>query len=258
MNETKNIRKHFLECFWIHELLSDMDEKIKPIMGLNDFDDAVCVDLKSKIIASTDGPYEKRLTLKSALIHACTDVWVKGGKPIFALNNLFGTIGDCKEMLEALHTQSKGIGLPILGGNTKYSEENPMCCITVIGELILDSPIRDCGAKSSDVIAIMGEPLWGEMDERIEKANALFAAWSEALANIQINSAKDVTKGGFEATSYEMMFKSKKEFELLDFPYSTTRNLDNFLLTLSEKDFEKLKIFCDKHKCVLHKIGFVK
>jgi len=65
---------------WIRELLEPMDALADPVMGVRDWDDAVCVGFEGGLLASSDGPYTKRLVLKSALVHAATDVVVKGGR----------------------------------------------------------------------------------------------------------------------------------------------------------------------------------
>ena len=254
------IEKHVASIEWIRDALLGMDALAKPVMGIRDWDDAVIINIGGKkVIASTDGPYKKRLVTKSALIHASTDVIVKGGKPLFALDNLSGPEDDIKEMLFALKKQALGIELPILGGNTMPVEGEPLCSLTVIGELILDEPIRDSGAKKGDVLMVLGEPIWGEMDERIRKAKVLFKAWNSILeAGIVIHAAKDVTKGGLVSSVYEVCTKSKVDYSLeKNIPYSLTRNLDNFLISISEKNVSKIEKICSKNKCPAVRVGSV-
>ena len=252
------IDKHVTSIEWIRKSLLEMDELANPVLGINAWDDAVVYDLGGRrIVASIDGPYKKRLVLKSALIHAATDVVVKGGKPLFALEALSGSEEDIREMLAALKKQALEMGIPILGGNTMISEEEASATITVFGELVLEKPIRDSGAKKGDVLLVIGEPLWGEMDERIAKAKILFSAWYNILGSgIKINSSKDVTKGGLISAIYEICKKSKVEFTLeKDVAFSLTRNLDNFLVSVSEKDKKKIKELSAKANCPVARIG---
>ena len=94
------IKKYVLSLEWIRSELLDMDRLINPVLGIRDWDDATCIKFgNKKLIASIDGPYTKRLVMKSALIHATTDIVVKGAKPLFALDSLIGTQQDVSEMI---------------------------------------------------------------------------------------------------------------------------------------------------------------
>ncbi len=251
------IRRHVLDSLWIRDELLGMDRMINPVMGISDFDDAVCVKFNGGLLASTDGPYDKRLVMKSALVHAATDVVVKGGKPLFALDNLHGSKKDAQDMLSSLRRQAEYMGIPLIGGNTKIADVKATACVTVVGRLLLDAPIRDCGAKKGDVIALFGEPIWGEEDERLMKAKKMFNAWFKALKNVKINSSKDVTKGGLVSSAYEMQTKSGQSFSISSYPYHRTRNLDNFLLTLDEGDASRLERICSREGVAFHRIGAV-
>jgi selenophosphate synthetase-related protein len=252
------IERHVKGIEWIRDRLQSMDDTASPIMGIRDWDDAACVEFSGKLVASTDGPYSKRLVLKSALVHAATDVIVKGAKPLYALDNMIGPKADVEEMIEALKAQAEAIRVPIIGGNTLIDKSEPLCCVTVIGRLILDEPIRDRGAQKGDVVALIGEPIWGEREERLEKARLLFDTWYDALDSIHFNAAKDVTKGGLVSVVYEMETKSGRKFKLNeDIPYHRTRNLDNFIVTLTEHEYTSLGKVCAKHGCTLKRIGNV-
>jgi selenophosphate synthetase-related protein len=251
------VKKHFSDILWIRDELAFMDTMISPVMGAADFDDAVCVDFKGRLLASTDGPYDMRLVMKSALVHAATDVVVKGGVPLFALDNLNGREEDVRQMLESLKIQAEFLKIPIIGGNTKIEEATPTACVTVFGKLLLDEPIRDCGANSGDVIALFGQPIWGQQEERLRKAKAMFEVWYDVLKEVRINSAKDVTKGGLISCIHEMEVKSRKKFKIDEYPYHKTRNLDNFLITLSEQDYNSLNEGKFKEKIQINRIGTV-
>ena len=243
---------------WIRDALLGMDDMLHPVMGIRDWDDAVCVDFRGRLVASVDGPYTKRLVLKSALIHASTDVVVKGARPLFALDTLIGRRPDLEEMVESLKIQAEGMGIPLIGGNTLFEEVEARCSLAVVGELLKKEPIRDSTAKKGDVICLLGEPIWGERNERIEKAGRLFDTWFAALGKVKINSAKDVTKGGLVSVIYEMEKKSGRKFNLNEkLPCPMSRNLDNFMLTLPGKDYARLERIAKKKNCEVQPIGDV-
>ena len=252
------IEKYVKSLEWLRSDFSEMDDMINPIMGIRDWDDSCALEFSGKLIASTDGPYSKRLVMKSALIHAATDVVVKGAAPLFALDTLIGTKSEVREMLESLKRQALAVKIPILGGNTMFEETEPRCNLTIIGKLIIDEPIRDSGARENDFLILIGEPIWGEQEERIKKAKKLFKTWFEILnSKIKINAAKDVTKGGIVSCIYEISEKSKIEFKLNpdSIPYSMTRNLDNFLVSVSEKEYNKILKICKKNNCEIVVVG---
>jgi selenophosphate synthetase-related protein len=254
----KVVERYVKDIEWIRDRLATMDDMLHPIMGARDWDDAVCVDFKGKLVASTDGPYTKRLVMKSALIHAATDVLAKGAKPLFALDNLIGSRKDVEEMLDSLRIQADTVGIPILGGNTFFEDSEPLCSITVIGQLLTSEPIRDRGATKGDLIALVGEPLWGEREDRMKLAKIMFDTWYDALTKVVFTSAKDVTKGGLISVVYEMEKKSGKKFRLEEsLPFHMSRNLDNFIVTLDEKQYTKLEKVCAKHGCMVVRIGRV-
>ncbi|MFC2154653.1 AIR synthase related protein [Candidatus Altiarchaeota archaeon] len=258
--KTELIDKYVTSLDWLRDLFLEMDDLAKPYLGIVAWDDAVCVEFGGKkLVVSVDGPYTKRLVMKSALIHAATDVVVKGAKPLFALDTLIGSQADVEEMAQSLKTQALEMKIPILGGNTLFEEADPRATVTVVGELLIDAPISDAGAQKGDVILLIGEPIWGEQGERIEKAKVLFESWFEILDNgIKINSSKDVTKGGLVSVAYEMEQKSGRKFEIKkDIPFSKTRNLDNFIVTVPEKEADKIKEICGIRGCSVEKIGKV-
>ncbi len=254
------IEKYVRSLEWLHSDFSEMDDLIKPIMGIRNWDDSTCVKFGNKnLVVSVDGPYSKRLVMKSALIHATTDVVVKGGKPLFALDTLIGIKEEVKQMAESLKRQALAMQIPILGGNTLFEEVEPRCSLTVIGELVLEKPIRDSTARKGDFLVLMGEPIWGTQEERIPKAKKLFETWFEVLKKVEIHAAKDVTKGGLISTLYEISEKSDIKFELEEeIPFPMTRNLDNFLTFVAEKDYKALLRICKEKGCEVHKIGFVR
>jgi len=255
------IEKHVRSLDWMRKELLEMDSLIDPIMGIGSWDDAVIVPFGGKkLVASVDGPYAKRLVLKSALIHSATDVVVKGARPLFALDTLTGSETDIREMIASLKEQALSMRIPILGGNTMVDPgSEPKCSLTVVGELLTDEPIRDCGACKGDVLALVGEPIWGSREERIEKAKTLFGAWFKILENkVNIRASKDVTKGGLVSAVYEVCEKSGRDFKLSsEIPYSLTRNLDNFLISLPDKESKKTEKICGGSDVSFFVVGHV-
>jgi len=259
MKEDEVVDKYVRSISWLRELFLPMDKIAKPVMGISDWDDAVCVKFSGKLLVSADGPYTKRLVMKSALIHAATDVVVKGGRPLFALDTLIGKREDVEDMAESLKKQALEMRIPILGGNTLFEDEaEPRCSLTVVGELLLDEPIRDSGAKKGDVILLLGEPIWGEQDERIMKAKKLIATWYQILEEVRIHAAKDVTKGGLAASLHEVSEKCGRKFSLKEeISFPMTRNLDNFLVFVSKEGFKQVSEICEKDGCPMSRIGSV-
>jgi hypothetical protein len=243
---------------WLREVFIDFDKISRPIMGISDWDDAACVKVGGKkLILSCDGPYKKRLVMKSALIHAATDVVVKGARPLFALDTLSGPEKEVKEMAQSLRKQGLEMGIPIIGGNTNLEGE-PLASIFVVGELVLEEPIRDSTAKSGDVLLLIGEPIWGEQKERFKKAKNLFACWFKIIKSCKISAAKDVTKGGLALTAAEIAGKSGLRAELFDVRIHKYRNLDNFLAAADEKNAAKIKGICKRCKCPVVEAGLLK
>ncbi|MFC2162921.1 AIR synthase related protein [Candidatus Altiarchaeota archaeon] len=257
--EDNVIGKYVEGIAWVRDELLAMDGLADPIMGIGSWDDAVCISHDGTLLASMDGPYDKRLVLKSALIHAATDVVVKGARPVFALDSVAGPEVDVRQMIDSLKAQALAMELPILGGNTRIEDVKPTATVCVVGTLIIAEPIRDSGAGPGDRVCLLGEPLWGAQDERIGKAKILFSAWYRALEEgIVINSSKDVTKGGITGVVHEMQEKSGRMFELGEPTHSLTRNLDNFLITLAEGECVRLKAISEDMGCPLEVIGVVK
>jgi len=259
MNNKELIKKHVESILWLRDELLEMDSMAKPLMGIKDWDDSVTVEFPgSKLVISVDGPYAKRLVMKSALIHASTDVVVKGAKPLFALDTVIGTETEIKEMVQSLKRQALAMEIPILGGNTFFEETEPRCSLTVVGELMVEEPIRDSTTQKGDTLLLIGEPLWGEQQERIEKAKIMFGTWFDIIREVEVHAAKDVTKGGLVSAIHEMEKKSGLKLKLdKDIPVSMTRNLDNFLVAVSPGDYEKIEAIAKKNGCAIYRIGSI-
>jgi len=245
-----------LDIRWLRDMFIDFDKISKPVMGIADWDDAACVDFAGKrLVISCDGPYKKRLVMKSALIHASTDVVTKGARPLFALDTLSGTKKDVKEMALSLKLQGMAMGIPIIGGNTNLWGE-PTASIFVAGELLVDEPIRHSTGWRGDKLLLLGDPIWGEQGERVDKAKKLFSCWYELLdKKVKIHAAKDVTKGGLANTAKEIASHSGTDFELFDIKIHKYRNLDNFLISADAKGAENIGKTALKFDCPCIEVG---
>lgn len=240
---------------WLRGVFLDCDRLSRPVMGIGDWDDAACLEFGGKrLIASCDGPYKKRLVMKSALIHAATDVIVKGGRPLFALDTLGGPKKDVDEMARSLKEQAMRLKIPLVGGNTNLEGE-PMASIFVAGELLVDEPIRDSTGKSGDRLILLGEPIWGGQEERFGKAQTLFDCWYALLGKVEISASKDVTKGGLVQTAKEIAGKSGLECELFDVKLHKYRNLDNFLLSADSKNAKRIMEEASRLGCPSEEAG---
>lgn len=240
---------------WLRDKFVGLDTLSKPIMGISDWDDAAAVRFGGKtLVVSSDGPYAMRLVLKSALIHAATDVVVKGARPLYATDCLNGSREELGQMADSLNEQAEGIGLPIICGNTNLGGA-PSASITVLGELVLDSPIRDSGAKGGDLLYLIGDPLWGPRKERIDYAKKLFSDWFEIIDKVEISAAKDVTKGGLANTAREIAVHSRLDLKLNRLDIHMYRNLDNFLVAVSEKNSKNLEEECERLGCTIVEAG---
>ena len=160
MENKELIDKYVKSLEWLRESFLEMDDMINPVMGIKDWDDSCIIEFSGNLVASTDGPYTKRLIMKSALIHAATDVVVKGAKPLFALDTLIGNDSEIREMAESLKAQALAMKIPILGGNTMFEETEPRCNLTVVGKLIIDEPIWDSRAMKNDLLIFMSSDFY--------------------------------------------------------------------------------------------------
>ncbi|HIE34084.1 MAG TPA: hypothetical protein EYP86_02970 [Candidatus Altiarchaeales archaeon] len=258
----KDIIERYVDSIdWLRSQFLEMDSMMDVIMGIRDWDDSVCVEFgNKKLVVSVDGPYTKRLVMKSALVHATTDVVVKGARPLFAMDALIGNEEDIREMAASLKRQALSLKIPILGGNTLVEDKEARCNLTVIGELITEKPIRDSTCMSGDIIVILGEPIWGKQDDRLKKAKNLFSVWFGILnKSVEIHAAKDITKGGLVSTLYEISKKSGLGFDInSDIEFSVTRNLDNFLVFISPEEWRNLLKMCKKKDLSVLRIGRVR
>ncbi|AAM02771.1 AIR synthase-related protein [Methanopyrus kandleri] len=230
-------------------------------VGLADYDDAAVVRVDGKLVVSSDGPYAFRLVRKSALVHASTDVLVAGGEPRFAVDTIIApTEKGALEAARRIGRQARALGIEILGGNTMIEDdvEEPKVSLTVMGPLVAPEPITDCGAEPGDSVLLVGEPIHGSFQERMERARRLFDTFPELARRGLVKAAKDVTKGGLVAMAALVCAKSGVGMDLNSVPYSSiTRNWDNVLAVVSPDDVEEVLNVCAERGCPVTMLGEV-
>ncbi len=230
-------------------------------VGLADFDDAAVVSVEDGLVVSADGPYAFRLVRKSAVVHAATDVLVVGGRPRFVVDTIIAPSEEgALEAAECIGRQARELGLEVLGGNTMVEDdvEEPKVSLTIMGELVAPEPITDEGAEPGDVVVLVGEPIHGGFEERMEKARRLFRAFPEVARRGLVKAAKDVTKGGLVAMAALVCAKSGVGMRLDSVPYSSiTRNWDNVLAVVEEDDVEEVLRVCSECECPVSVVGRV-
>lgn len=248
ISETNKVRK----VFW------RMDDKVEKLLyGIRQGDDAIVV---GDMVVNMEGPYPLKTGRKTGLIHTCSDIVVMGGKPLFALNAMqVDNIAEAEEVALDLKKQSDGLGVPIVGGNTQM-EGNLAPCIsfTVIGKLI-NKPIPDAGAQAGDRILMVGEIVEGEIGERIYRVTVRYKTFFDMLENkIEVHAAKDASRGGWFGNLTEMLVKAKKGCILTGIPYpEISRYMGVFLVSVPEKDVEKIVKIASRHKCPVINFGTV-
>lgn len=251
--EIKKSIEHLGETNDVRKILWPMDDKVEDLMfGIRQGDDAIVV--KDTVI-NMEGPYPINIGRKTGLIHTTSDIVVMGAKPLYAFDAMqVKNLKEAKEVAKDIKKQSEGINVPIIGGNTQTLKNLSSCIsFTVIGKLI--KPIPDSNLQPDDKIYILGDVIEGEIGERVNKANVKFKTFLQAVEKININSAKDCSRGGWFGNLMEMIIKSKKGVEIRNIPYTDfSKYMGNFLV--STKDKEILNIAMD-NKCPIVEIGNV-
>ena len=262
MNELKNeinrALEHMLETNPIRRVYWHMDDKVKDLTyGIRQGDDAVVV---GKLVVNMEGPYPMKIGRKTGLIHTCCDIVVMGGRPLFALNSMqVNSINEAEEVSEDIKKQSIGLNVPIVGGNTQMENELVPCIsFTVVGEII-DKPIPDAGAKVGDKILMLGEIVEGTIGERVYRAKIKFNTFMEILEEkITVNASKDCSRGGWFGNLAEILVKSQKGIKITSIPYPEfSRYMGTYLISVPEKEIDKIIETAAKNKCPLTEVGEV-
>lgn len=245
--------KHLGETNNVRKILWSMDDKVENLLfGIRQGDDAIVV---KDVVINMEGPYPINIGRKTGLIHTTADVVVMGAKPLYGFDAM--QVKDLKEAEEValdIKKQSEGINVPIIGGNTQTLKNLESCIsFTVVGKLI--KPISDSNLQTGDKIYILGEPIEGEIGDRVNRANIKFKTFLEAVEKININSAKDCSRGGWFGNLMEMIIKSRKGVEITNIPYMDfSKYMGNFIVSTKDKEIVDIAI---NNKCPIIEIGEV-
>ncbi|WP_457614115.1 AIR synthase related protein [Methanopyrus sp.] len=242
--DLERLLEHIEETNFCRRLLREVPEEWKTIIGPLQGDDATVVEVNGeRLVINMEGPYPAKIGRKTAIVHSAADVVVTGGEPIIAFDAVQAESEEqAEEILEDLRKQAEGLGIKILGGNTQsHPDLVPCVSVTVIGRLVTDEPIPDGTAREGDTLVFLGEPVRGDVGDRVYKAKVKFNAFLRFLREgIDVSAAKDASRGGILGNLLEMMGKSKKGVELRSMPYPTwTGYLGIFMVCIDPDDVER-------------------
>jgi len=256
-HEIKRCIDHLGETNPVRRVYWQMDDKVPRIIeGIRQGDD--CVIIGDKLI-NMEGPYPMKIGMKTGLIHTCSDIVVSGGKPLYGFNAMqIDSIEQGVEVSEMIKRQADGINCPIVGGNTQLENDlKPCISFVVFGELI-NKPIFDSAAQPGNLMAIIGEPLEGEVGERIRIAREKFATFNEVTRKVNVYAAKDASRGGWFGNLLEMMVKAQTGFKITSVPYpSFGRYMGNYLTCIDPKDLDTVTEIGHKFGCPIVTVGEV-
>ncbi len=256
--EVKRCIGHIGETNGVRRVFWQMDEKVKGIVeGIRQGGDGIVV---GKTVVNMEGPYPLKIGMKTGLIHTCSDVVVSGGRPMFGMDAMqVDSLEQAVEVAEMLKKQSQGIGVPIIGGNTQLENDlKPCISFCVIGELVLDKPIIDSGAKPGNKMVILGSPVEGEVGDRVKIAKEKFETFLDLITKVKVYAAKDASRGGWLGNLTEMMIKAQTGFKITSVQYpSMGRYMGNFLVCIDPKDSDKVLEIASSHGCPVASVGEV-
>jgi len=242
--DLERLLEHIEETNFCRRLLREVPEEWKTIIGPLQGDDATVIEVNGeRLVINMEGPYPAKIGRKTAIIHSAADVVVTGGEPIVAFDAVQAESEEQAEgILEDLRKQAEGLGIKILGGNTQsHPDLVPCVSVVVIGRLIADEPIPDGTAREGDALVFLGEPVRGDVGDRVYKAKVKFNAFLRFLREgIDVSAAKDASRGGVLGNLLEMMGKARKGVELQSMPYPTwTGYLGIFMVCMDPNDVER-------------------
>lgn len=256
--EIKRCIDHLGETNAVRRVFWQMDDKVpKIIEGIRQGDDCAVV---GKSLVNMEGPYPLKIGMKTGLIHTCSDIVVSGGKPLYGLNAMqVDSIQQAIEVSEMVKKQANGIGVPIIGGNTQMENGlKPCISFCIFGELLAKHPIFDSGAKPGNAVVIIGEPLAGEVGERVRIAREKFATFQEVCQKVHVYAAKDASRGGWFGNLLEMLVKSQTGFRITSVPYpSFGRYMGNYLTCIDPEDVDGVVEIGSKNGCPVVPVGEV-
>ena len=157
-----------------------------------------------------------------AAANALSDIYAMGGEPLTAMN-LVGfpcslDLGILREILSGGHSKIEESGARLCGGHSIQDEE-PKYGLSVTGFVEEDRVVRNAGAKAGDSL-VLTKPLGigilttalkrdlvseTEIEDAIEAAARLNKGACEALREVEVSAATDVTGYGFLGHLSEML-----------------------------------------------------
>ena len=166
-----------------------------------------------------DDPYQFG---QIAAANALSDVYAMGGEPLTAMN-LVGFPGDLdfgvlREILAGGLSKVEESGARLCGGHSVQDDE-PKYGLSVTGFVEVDRVVRNAGAKPGDVL-ILTKPLGlgilttalkqdlvsePEIEDAVEAAATLNKGARDALREVEVSAATDVTGYGLLGHLSEMM-----------------------------------------------------
>ncbi len=157
-----------------------------------------------------------------AAANALSDIYAMGGEPLTAMNLVAFPcsldLGILREILSGGHSKIEESGAHLLGGHSIQDEE-PKYGLSVTGFVEEDRVVRNVGAKVGDAL-VLTKPLGvgilttalkkdlvseAEIEDAVEAAAQLNKSACEAVQEVGVSAATDVTGFGFLGHLSEMI-----------------------------------------------------
>jgi selenide, water dikinase len=157
-----------------------------------------------------------------AAANAFSDVYAMGGEPLTAMNLVAFPcsldLGILREILAGGHSKIDESGARLCGGHSVQDEE-PKYGLSVTGYVEEDQVVRNVGAKAGDHL-VLTKPLGlgilttalkrdivseEEIEDAVKTASLLNKAASDAMREVRVSAATDVTGYGFLGHLTEML-----------------------------------------------------
>jgi selenide, water dikinase len=157
-----------------------------------------------------------------ASANAFSDIYAMGGKPLTAMNLVAFPcsldLGVLHEILAGGQSKIEEAGAKLCGGHSVQDEE-PKYGLSVTGFVAEDSVVRNAGAEVGDAL-VLTKPLGlgilttalkrdivseEEIEEAVQTASLLNEAASDAMREVGVSAATDVTGYGFLGHLTEML-----------------------------------------------------
>jgi selenide,water dikinase len=157
-----------------------------------------------------------------ASANAFSDIYAMGGEPLTAMNLVAFPcsldLGVLREILAGGQSKIEEAGAKLCGGHSVQDEE-PKYGLSVTGFVAEDSVVRNAGAEAGDAL-ILTKPLGlgilttalkrdivseEEIEEAVQTASLLNEAASDAMREVGVSAATDVTGYGFLGHLTEML-----------------------------------------------------